>query len=93
MPDPTITIGSPSVGAIEPQTFTVSGTYSPLNPSPSITAVLKDPTGNVVATATNLLVLNGNWSGLIAAPGPYTGASVEASFPGADASVGNITVQ
>jgi hypothetical protein len=93
VPNPTIDISSPAAGAILPRTFGVSGTYTPANTTPSITIVLKDSAGNVVATATNVVVLNGTWSGTITAGQGYNGASVVASLPGApDASVGNLTI-
>ena len=92
MPPPTITITSPSTGGTVPRTFTVTGTYSP-EPPPSITVVLKDATGATVATGTIVSIGGGNWSAQIIAPQSYNGASVQASFPGANDSAGNITVQ
>jgi hypothetical protein len=92
MPDPTITIGNPAPGAIVPATFPVSGTYTPAGGFPPITVILKDANGNVVATAMNLVIATGMWSGQITVARGYVGATVEASLPGADTAVGNITV-
>jgi hypothetical protein len=94
MPDPTITISSPTAGGTVTRTFTVSGTYSSDLPNPTIGVVLKDASGNVVAMAANLVVANGQWSGTITAPQAYSGAKVQATMVGgASASAGNITVQ
>jgi hypothetical protein len=94
MPDPTITIGSPSSGGTVPRTFTASGTYTPTTGTPTIGVALKDSTGNFVATNPNVNAANGAWSGQLTAPQAYTGASIVAGIStGATDTVTNITVQ
>jgi hypothetical protein len=88
-----ITITSPQPDSQVTLTFTANGTYGPPNPVPTVTVVLLDSAGTIVATGTVTQCGSGSWTATIAAQQAYTGASVEASFTGADDSVTNITVQ
>jgi hypothetical protein len=94
MPAPDITISSPTSGATVNRPFTASGTYESDSPFPQVTVVLKDSSGNVVATGFPVAVGDGNWSAPLSPTQGYTGATVEATLVGttASASAGSITV-
>jgi hypothetical protein len=89
-----ITIASPTSGSTVPRLIGVSGTYTTDQSAPSITAVLKDSGGNIVASA-NAVLTNGTWTASLFAQQAYTDASIEATLNGTGASdsVGNLTVQ
>ncbi len=94
MPDPSISVTAPSPGATVGRPFTASGAYVSNSPFPSVSVVLKDSSGTVVATGSPVTVGNNQWSAPIAPTQAYTNASVYAELvgEGANDSVGNITV-
>ncbi len=94
MPEPTITLTTPTSGSRVGLTINVSGTFTPLTPAPTITVVLKDANGNVVGTAMNIVAANGSWAGTITVTQGLTGGSVVASLPGGMPAIAtNITVE
>jgi hypothetical protein len=95
MPDPTITIGSPSSGDTVTRTFTVSGTYTPTTDTPAISIALLNAQGGLVTSNPDVKGTNGSFSGQLTSPQALSGATVGAGIPatGAHDTVTNITVQ
>jgi hypothetical protein len=91
---PSIFILIPTAGSSVDSPFTASGTYQSDDPFQSVSVVLKDSGGAVVATGMPVTAAGGNWSGRLYPSQGYTGATVEATLVGtaASASVGSITV-
>jgi len=87
-----ITISSPLAGSTVDRPFPANGTYTGV--SSSITVVLKDSSGTVVATGNPVNASNGKWDTTLSPTQGYTGASVVAALTGTTASAteNNITV-
>ena len=91
---PSITISTPTAGSTVARPFNANGTYTSDEEFVSISVVLKDATGAVVAVGSPMDIGVGTWSTTLAPTQGYAGASVHASIDGTTASAteGNITV-
>jgi hypothetical protein len=93
MSGPTIKITSPMDDDTVSRPFTASGTFTSTT-SPTITVLLKDSSGTVVATGDPITVGANTWSAVLSPTSGYTGASVNAAITGtpAHATAINLTV-